>query len=464
MSISISSKLPYKLYGRYSPDIRQIHPTTILDHVYSYCASTHKKWEETSGKTKIQVIQMRENIVKQEALKIFAPEVANYYRGLPLEEQSLPIRRHEYYDGENFLDNYLDYFNIPDETEHARDTLSLMRMDTSTTDNCFERLQQVKHFAEKDPSTGYNMAVDAFLNAYNSVNTETTQALRVERFHHTTFASYFTKAKPIALRGSLKSLPVLTTTTHYDSNGEDTKISSAPKRSLNELNGLDQTEQPDKKSKYTREERLAYWKRKREEKAARRSVMNAMKTKSTSQVPAGQAPTSSSEPPEWAQSFLNAMSQLVAKSNSSAQELQSSHSTPLSQPYSSTRDSSNDRTYGVGNQNRSRAPVPGHYGRVASTPTVNPNLYCYNPPGHEPWKKWFRVCGNCRKWGAHFARECVEPEHIENSSNPPDYRNPVPLVAYPADLAQANALAQAEKSIYGAHVRWNCRPEQRPLL
>jgi hypothetical protein len=78
MSISISSKLPYKLYGRYSPDIRQIHPTTILDHVYSYCASTHKKWEETSGKTKIQVIQMRENIVKQEALKIFAPEVANY--------------------------------------------------------------------------------------------------------------------------------------------------------------------------------------------------------------------------------------------------------------------------------------------------------------------------------------------------------------------------------------------------
>ena len=100
--------------------------------------------------------------------------------------------------------------------EHARDTLSLMRMDTSTTDNCFERLQQVKHFAEKDPSTGYNMAVDAFLNAYNSVNTETTQALRVERFRHTNFASYFKEAKPIALRGSLKPLPVFMTTTHYD--------------------------------------------------------------------------------------------------------------------------------------------------------------------------------------------------------------------------------------------------------
>ena len=464
MSISISSKLPYKLYGRYSPDIRQIHPTTILDHVYSYCASTHKKWEETTGKTKIQVIQMRENIVKQEALKIFAPEVANYYRGLPLEEQALPIRKHEYYDGENFLDNYLEYFNIPDEMEHARDTLSLMRMDTSTTDNCFERLQQVKHFAEKDPSTGYNMAVDAFLNAYNSVNTETTQALRVERFRHTNFASYFKEAKPIALRGSLKPLPVLMPTTHYDAADEDTKTSGVPKRALDEPTDFDKTKPLEKKPRYTQEQRLAYWKRKREEKESRRSVVNAMKTKPASQVQTSQAPTSSSEPPEWAQSFLNAMSQLVSKSNSSSQELQSSHSTPLSQPYSSTRESSNDRAYGVGNQNRSRAPVPGHYGRVASTPTVNPNLYCYNPPGHEPWKKWFRVCGNCRKWGAHFARECVEPEHMDNSNNPPDYRNPIPLVAYPADLAQANALAQSEKSIYGALVRWNCRPEQRPLL
>jgi hypothetical protein len=435
---------------------------------------------------------MREGFVKQEVLKILAPEVANFYRNLPPAAQALPIRTYFYYRGPNFLDMYMEYFDIPNEVEHARNTLSLMRMDTTTTDNCFERLQQVKQFVDSDPSTGYDIAVDAFLNAYRSINSEVTLSLRSARFRHRTFESYFREAKVIALRGSMTSV---------DGSGGSVGIPSKLPLDTNTSASQSNTKSPTtSKRRYTWEEKQAYWKKRREDRKPvdRPSVVNTTQSQyginsqcSTSspyihQAQANSMSSQAGSTPNLTQSILNALNQLIAGQHSSqvtqATTYQPQQHTALV-PYQSHvvnyqapshvnqlsshggGYSSSSRSYSKGSNrySNSKSSTPGHYSRAASIP-IKPNPYEHNPVGHEPWKKWFRVCGNCRQWGAHFAKECREPTHPDNTINPPNYRSPIPLVAYPKDLSQANALAQREHSIYGDGLKWNCRPEQQPRL
>lgn len=88
--------------------------------------------------------------------------------------------------------------------------------------------------------------------------------------------------------------------------------------------------------------------------------------------------------------------------------------------------------------------------------------YSFNPKGEENWKKWFRVCKNCRKWGAHYAHYCKEAPHPKNTADSVNEVDPMPLSLYPGNMAEAIETAQAEKQRYGEKCVFNCPPEIAP--
>lgn len=88
--------------------------------------------------------------------------------------------------------------------------------------------------------------------------------------------------------------------------------------------------------------------------------------------------------------------------------------------------------------------------------------YLYNPKGHEVWKKWLRVCGNCGCYGAHFFKGCKGARRFNWTPNE-DPRLVQPIEPYPASYQAAIARCKEEITTYGANrVRWNCLEHEAP--
>jgi len=326
---------------------------------------------------------------------------------LPAEVQALPIRAMPYFepqrrrgqpapppveDPENPPENYYDhyfvpYFDIPTVEEHARNTLSLMRNDKSTKESYIARLQRVNNLYRKDPSIGFLIANDAFLNAFQNDDSGSAMALRMLGATHREWDPFYEQARRVAVKAPR---PGSTSTPHSTSSRGDEET---------ELNKKKSSSNQGEKRRFTPEEQRSFNKGKRwGEKRAR----YAAHSKANSVV------TGASQQPD-SESVINSLKNLLGIGGSSG----------------------------------------GGSSQTSSVQTKKNDRHEHNPKGKEHWFKWFRVCSNCRRWGAHFARSCQEQEHQDNKANPPNYSNPTPLNAYPKDFSQAMDLARSEKRKYG---------------
>jgi len=421
----LAEKFDLVFHGGYTPDTRYEHPLTVIDQAFLHCAMHHKKWGEMLTREPQERIPFQEGVLKQVILQSMDKAVKEHYRSLTPEQQALPIRAMPRFDPpprrgvrggaaaaeaeeaeaprQNYYDHFfVPHFEIPSVEEHARNTLSLMRSDRSTKETYIERLQRVNKFYQKDPSIGFTIATDAFLNAFQNDSSDSAMALRMLGVTQREWPAFFEQARRVAVKPPrLKNDPAPSphSAFGYANRNED---------ELESRRGSSSTQPGGGKRKYSNEEKRSFNKGKRwAEKKAKYSAVNSV------------APMNQDEP----DSVVNTLKNLLGIAGSS----------------------------GGGN-------------RVNSVQQKKADRYEHNPKGKEHWYKWFRVCSNCRRWCAHFARHCQETEHSDNQTNPPTYNNPTPLNAYPKDFSQAMDLARSEKRKYGGEAKFNCRPEDWPKL
>ena len=412
-------------HGQYNLDTRDEHPLTIMEQAFQHCATHHKKWAEMLGAAIHVRTNYEENLLKQVILQSMHPTVLNHFRGLTPDQQALPIRNRAMYNAAgdllagptpNYYDNYfVPYFDIPTVAEHARNTLSAMRGDRSTTESFHDRLALVNSFYNKDPTIGYVIPREAYLNAYQNDFSAGATALRHASYAHTTWPEFAQAARTIANRekgGTLPSTPATSIPTQQAPPTTPANNQTSGESSHN-------AEKQGEKRNYTEAERRSFNKGRRFEKRARfPSHTNSVQTSPIDQT-----------------SIVNALKEVFGLTGGG----QSSSSTA---------------THGGGSSSSRVNTVQGN----------KPDRYEHNPKGREHWYKWFRVCSNCRRWCAHFSRNCQEAAHPDNRDNPPTFNNPTPLNAYPKDFSQAMDLARSERNKYGDAVKFNCRPEEEPKL
>ena len=414
MTSGMSQKFDMVFRGTYTPDTRHEHPLTVMEQAFLHCAAHHKKWGEMLTREDHERIPFQENLLKQVIIQCMDETVKVHYRSLTAEQQALPIRAMPRFevprrggrgaavaaaeDPENPPQNYYDhffvpYFDIPTVQEHARNTLSLMRNDRSTKESYVARLQRVDNLYRKDPSIGFLIASDAFLNGFQNDGSTTAMTLRMLGATQREWDAFCEQARRVVVK------PPRACITDHEQNDESHESGG----------GSSSTSRQGEKRRYSNEEKRSFNKGRKwaEKKAKYSSHVNSVTTSSQDE----------------SESVINALKNLL----------------------------------GVAGSSRGGS-------RVNSVQQRKTDRYEHNPKGREHWYKWFRVCSNCRKWCAHFARHCQEPEHPDNQSNPPTYSNPTPLNAYPKDFSQAMDLARSEKRKYGEEAKFNCRTEDWPRL
>lgn len=426
----LSEKFDLVFHGGYTPDTRYDYPLTVMEQAFLHCSMHHKKWGEMLTKEPYERIPFQEGLLKQVILQCMDRAVKEHYRSLTPEQQALPIRAMPRFDPpprrgraagaaaeaedadgprQNYYDHFfVPHFDIPSVEEHARNTLSLMRSDRSTKETYIERLQRVDKFYQKDPSIGFTIATDAFLNAFQNDQSDPAIALRMLRFTQREWPAFFEQARRVAVKPpNLKTEP--STSSHsmfdYHDRDEDEPDSQGGGSSSTQPGGGG-------KRKYTVAERRAFnqgkkWAEKRA-KHSKHSTANSVMTGANFQD---------------SDSFVNSLRNLLGIKGAA-----------------------------------------GGKSSVNSVQTKKTDRYEHNPKGKEHWYKWFRVCSNCRRWCAHFAKICQESEHPDNQAHPPTYNNPTPLNSYPKDFSQAMDLARSEKRKYGEEVKFNCKSEEWPKL
>jgi len=424
MTSSGMTKFNKIFHGQYSLDTRHEHPQTIMEQAFQHCATHHKKWAEMLSKGDRERTDFQENLLKQVILQSMHPTVLNHFRGLTAEQQALPIRNRIMYDADGeviggptpnyYTNHFVPYFDIPTVEEHARNTLSAMRGDRSTTESFHDRLALVNSFYNKDPTIGYVIPREAYLNAYRNDNSPGAVALRHARYAYTTWPEFAQAARTIANREIGGTQPEVqgAGTTNREQGGPTTQTPT-PSESV------PSPDKPTGKRTYTEEERRSF---NRGRKYAEKKARFPSNTNSVQTAPIDHT------------SIVNALKEV----------------------------------FGLSGGDQPSRPVATHGGgsssRVNTVQGSKPDRYEHNPKGKDHWFRWFRVCSNCRKWSAHFARSCQEPQHADNRDNPPTFNNPTPLNHYPKDFSQAMDLARAEKRKYGDSVKFNCRPDEESKL
>ena len=480
-----SIKFKYTLYARRKKDAYTEYPDTVVAYAANHCAINHKKWNDPSITTRRGQIEYQENLVKCFVLSIMGEDEAAWFQRLPIDVQNLPLRNHEYYPaGDTILRRFKSHFRIPTSTNYAQQNLRSMSQQTTCKESYITRLETVKSLYDKIEDCEYDLAVSAFMAPFRGDRSQKAITLKNQEMDNIDFNDFYESAMRVILKEH--------TPPNSDGEGTSKEPRHSGKRSWRDRY-KDAEEPPRHKpyferepylerkpkdaasslvsslsEKYTErygqheddtEDRDAYIERmlSRMEESPPREQSHHSKVNTVKEKPATQMQT----PPDW-NTFLAAIGQSYA--NSQGQGASSSSG-------GQRGSSSSHHSKGKG---RSSGKGGMHYGQNRShVNTVNQarqdrprvDLYKYSPKGNEDWKKWFRVCWNCRSWGAHFGHSCKDERHPANNTlERQDPQDLPPLNAYPKDLTQALQLARSEYGRYGSRCKWNCPPALQPQL